>query len=113
MTVKITVDDKEVQKAFDKLIRNVESSELSLSGAEVVFALSQDDVPVDTGELRDSGEVKQSGDDATVTYTADHAMPVEFGTSKMAAQPYLRPAIDNHKKVTAEMGKKFKQQVSK
>jgi HK97 gp10 family phage protein len=31
-----------------------------------------------------------------VGFSADYAEHVEFGTSKMAAQPYLRPAIDEH-----------------
>ena len=111
MTVKIEVDDAEVKRAFEKLIDAVEAGELSMVGAEVVYDLSQNDVPVDTGELRDSGEVLQDGDEAIVRYTAEHAAPIEFGTSKMAAQPYLRPAIDKHSKIQSEMGKKFKSQI--
>lgn len=54
--------------------------------------------PVDTGELRSSIAGSVSGStvkDCTgrVEATADHAEYVEYGTSKMAAQPYLRPAL--------------------
>jgi HK97 gp10 family phage protein len=108
MPVQITVDDKEVQKAFDKLIKNVDSGELSLLGAEVVFDESQKTVAVDTGELKQSGEVIQQGDEAVVKYNADHAPHIEFGTSKQPAQPYLRPAMDNHRKIMAEISKKLR-----
>ncbi len=113
VAIDITVDDKGLQKAFAKMIKNVKSSELSLVGADVVYELSQRDVPVDTGELKASGKVVERGDGAEVIYDVDHAAPIEFGTSKMAAQPYLRPAIDNHRRIKAEMEKKFKSQVSR
>lgn len=103
--------DKALNAAFKNLIKNVDDAELSTAGAEVVFELSQKDVPVDTGELKDSGKVIQKDDGAEVIYTAEHAAPVEFGTSKMAAQPYLRPAIDNHSKIQAEMERKLKRQI--
>lgn len=58
-------------------------------------------VPVDTGELQGGIETKQrahlDGTDVVGTYGVDdveHALPVEFGTSTMAAQPYLRPSVD-------------------
>lgn len=74
-------------------------------------------MPVDTGELRDSGSVVVEEQDrrvvAHVVFSAGHAGYVEFGTGLagsssagagpysysptwpgMAAQPYLRPALD-------------------
>ncbi len=74
-------------------------------------------VPVDTGELRDSGSVvmEESGKRVTahVVFSAPHSAFVEFGTGAagassagsgpysynmqwpgMRAQPYLRPALD-------------------
>jgi len=83
-----------------------------------VFQISQDLVPVDTGELKASGEilpVEETGKTVTcgVQYTAAHAGYVEFGTGirgavspgagkgpcsstwpGMVAQPYLRPAYE-------------------
>jgi hypothetical protein len=41
--------------------------------AAQILAKSQDRVPVVTGELRDSGEVRRDGDTATVRYSADYA----------------------------------------
>lgn len=77
-------------------------------------------VPVDTGELQSSGRVTVSETGKTiaaaVSFDADHAMFVEFGTgirgasspgagdgpysttwTGMPAQPYLRPAFDEHR----------------
>lgn len=74
-------------------------------------------VPVDTGELRDSGYVNVRETDKTVVadvgFSADHAGYVEYGTGRagaasagagpypysptwpgMPARPYLRPALD-------------------
>lgn len=78
-------------------------------------------VPVDTGELRDSGrkDVMEESRSVTgiVSFTAKHAAYVEYGTGQrgaasrgkgpypysahwvgMPAQPYLRPAFDGVKK---------------
>jgi HK97 gp10 family phage protein len=53
--------------------------------------------PVATGELRDSidGEVDATG--VTVFAAAPHAPHVEHGTTKMAAQPFMQPALDQTK----------------
>lgn len=51
-------------------------------------------VPVDTGELRDSIHVEPPhGRTVRIVATADYAAYVEDGTSRMAAQPYLKPAL--------------------
>ena len=54
--------------------------------------------PVKTGELRSSISGSVSGSTVAnctgrVSASARHAGFVEFGTSRMAAQPYLRPAL--------------------
>lgn len=54
--------------------------------------------PVDTGRLRSSitNEIGQDGDGlmATIGTNVEYAPYVELGTSKMAAQPFLLPALD-------------------
>jgi len=52
-------------------------------------------VPVDTGRLRASIGFTYSTSRRVLTVYADefYAAFVEFGTSKMAAQPFLRPAL--------------------
>lgn len=51
-------------------------------------------VPVDTGNLRGSITHKVEGAEAKVGTNVDYAPHVEYGTHKMDAKPYLRPAID-------------------
>src|SRR5690606_40047230 len=52
--------------------------------------------PVDTGRLRDS--IRHEVQGPTVRFgpgdEIDYAAFVEFGTSKMAAQPYVRPTVE-------------------
>ncbi len=50
--------------------------------------------PVDSGELRTS--IRRDpvvGETVSIRATAEHAMYVENGTSRMDAQPYLKPAL--------------------
>jgi hypothetical protein len=85
---------------------------------EAVLEEAEAIVPVDTGELRESGHVEAPKDNAgrvvgSVVFDADHAAYVEYGTGirgassegagdgpynpnwpGMVAQPYLRPALD-------------------
>lgn len=51
-------------------------------------------VPRKTGELADSIEEQEVGDDRyRVKFGTDHWEPNEYGTRHMAAQPYARPAF--------------------
>lgn len=51
--------------------------------------------PVDTGALRASIHTEQVGElTARVGPSVDYGAPVEFGTSRQAAQPYLTPAAE-------------------
>lgn len=67
-------------------------SYLDRVGGEIV-ADAQAIVPVDTGDLRRSIKHTVVEDTVVISAEEDYAMEVEFGTSKMAAQPYLRPAL--------------------
>ena len=53
--------------------------------------------PVDTGNLRNSITHKQMDENTEVIGTnVEYAPYVELGTRKSKAQPYLRPAAENH-----------------
>lgn len=52
--------------------------------------------PVDTGRLRNSISHTQDGDSAYIGTNVEYAPYVELGTSRMKAQPYLRPAATEH-----------------
>jgi phage protein, HK97 gp10 family len=70
--------------------------------ADRVCEVAKENAPVDTGALQDSGHVdKVSDKEYHVVFDAQkadesgsYALYVEEGTSKMAAQPFLRPALD-------------------
>lgn len=59
---------------------------------------SQRLVPVDTGLLRSSVRTEHSSrvgqHEGKIHYETDYAVFVEMGTRKMAAQPYLIPAVE-------------------
>lgn len=68
--------------------------------AAQVEALSKQNAPVDTGNLRNSITTIMQGDgrfatmQASIGPTAHYGGYVEYGTSRMAPQPYLGPALD-------------------
>ena len=67
------------------------------AGARIVETHAKVYCPVDTGTLRNSIMVDEvTPDRAVIAPHADYAEHVEFGTSRMAAQPYMRPALDQH-----------------
>lgn len=54
--------------------------------------------PVDTGALRNSGDTDAATEQeptAIVSFGVEYAVYQEFGTSRMAAQPYFTPAIEH------------------
>ena len=52
--------------------------------------------PVDTGTLRKSITHRVVEDAVQIGTNVEYAPYVEFGTYKMKAQPYLKPAVSNH-----------------
>ena len=56
----------------------------------------------DIGQLYDSFSTKRDGAEARVDVHSEYAEALEFGSSKMAARPYLRPAMDEHKDAIVE-----------
>lgn len=71
------------------------------ASCDLIEGLAKGYAPVDTGRLRDSihSTVDESGKTVvgTVSTDVDYAVYQEFGTYKMAAQPFMRPAIDEAK----------------
>lgn len=57
---------------------------------------------IDTGQMRNSVDAEsRSNTQAVYGASAEHAIYQEFGTSKMKAQPFLRPSADWLRKVGA------------
>lgn len=78
------------------LIREVTEQVDLDEAAEAVLEAARRRVPVgETGALRDSLHIEDTpGGGKRVVADTEYAAFVEFGTSLMAAEPYLRPAVD-------------------
>ena len=63
-------------------------------GAYIILDKAVDNCPVDTGYLRSTAFSEITDDDVFIGFNAPYASYLEFGTYKMEAQPYLRPALD-------------------
>ena len=67
--------------------------------AEKIWKEAKEQVPVDTGNLRSTIEIRLkktvfAGIQARIgTDRTTYAIHVEYGTQKMRAQPYIRPAM--------------------
>lgn len=90
--VEIIEDNREV---VSQGIKNAIRNALREIGKAAV-GHATDRVPVRTGNLKSS--IAYDSDDEQVIIGSDvyYASYVELGTSKMRAQPYLRPAIQDH-----------------
>ncbi len=87
-------------KAGDKLLKqlgNLKNMDVT-SGLEVGMEIIKEDAvnraPVDTGALAGSGNVITNGvNNVEIEFDVPYARYVEYGTAKMQAQPFLRPAM--------------------
>jgi len=93
----------ETIEGLDKLnhqlasLKNLSTHSL-LAGAYVLerYAKENELAYVDTGFLMNSISSRENGNGAEVVASANYAAYQEFGTEKMQAQPYFRPAIEDH-----------------
>lgn len=105
-TVKVTITGAtEAVAAFRRLsaaARGRLLAQAATAGALPILTAAQTKAPVRTGNLRRSLHTEvldQSADQATVMVgtDVDYARPVEEGTSRRIAKPYLRPAFDTER----------------
>lgn len=99
--------DKQLRELEPKLAKKVTRKALR-DAAKLTAAKAKELVPVDEGDLRDSIRVKSgksrkgtvsvivttSASDNIFSGEAYHGGFIEFGTSKMEAKPFLRPALE-------------------
>lgn len=106
--------DKELERNLKKITRAAKGRALrkaAKAGAEPIVQSAKRQVSVDTGKMRQhirSWFSQRRSESVTVSVgvTAKSRAHVarfhELGTSKMAARPFLRPAIDEQKQKAAE-----------
>jgi HK97 gp10 family phage protein len=87
------------RELISKLARNITKACLLVEGD------AKKDCPVDTDRLRSSITHEVDTDEMAgyVETNVDYAPYVELGTYKMAAQPYLYPALEKNKSKIQEM----------
>lgn len=99
MRVNVDVD---IQKALNRMAKYGRKAEGDVKKAVQtstyrISSNAKKRAPVDTGNLRGSiSSTAKLNDGFTgeIKATAEHAPFVEFGTRKMAAQPYMGPAVE-------------------
>ena len=112
------VGDKELQRALNRISRDTQEKFVQQSlrkGAKPILASAITGVPVRTGRLKTSLKIRtrkrkrkgilgvqvQTGTRAELGIAADapgyYPIAVEYGTKHMAADPYLRPALDTNR----------------
>jgi hypothetical protein len=72
----------------------VDYSDAFAAFASAFYSYAVDLVPVDTGYLQSTISVSSDDWSITAEASAHYAQYVEFGTWKMAAQPYFIPALE-------------------
>lgn len=107
--------EKKLMSFEPKLARKVIRKALR-EAAKPVLAAAKANVPVDEGDLKKSLKVKALKKRKKGTYTIQVATSdgwfkgdqfygafLEFGTSKMAARPFIRPAYDSQEGVAGKI----------
>lgn len=81
---------------LDALPEQIEAALIAIGMTAETYAKKE--CPVDTGRLRNSitHEVDMNEQCAIIGSNVEYAAYVELGTSRQKAQPYLRPAAENH-----------------
>ena len=64
---------------------------------EVAEAIAEEAIqrsPNESGQMDEETSVVRTENGAAVEWDADHTAAVEYGTSKMDAQPFIRPTVE-------------------
>jgi HK97 gp10 family phage protein len=91
MVIKIHGADKLLKKYNN--LKGINLKRGYLEAALHVQGDVQEKVPVDTGRLKGSIRADSTEDYGRVFTDVEYAIYVEYGTSKMKAQPFLRPSL--------------------
>ena len=95
MSISVSVDTTKLNEIIAKLPAN--RDKIVKAVAFEVLREAQQKAPVDTGALKANADVntKYAGDGImSVEFYQEYAPYVELGTYKMAARPFLTPAVE-------------------
>ncbi len=116
--IDIKFDASAINASLDRFSEKIKSTVIrtgAQAAAQVFYEETKQRVPVETGRLKSSiyqvFSKDNSGDGVAVYHIswnrrkAPHGHLVEFGTSKSAARPFLRPAFESVKESAVDAAK--------
>lgn len=95
----VSIDASEVERLADDMRQHAarvepHAEQIVSKSIHDVVASAQSIAPVDTGNLKGSIGADVDGLEAVAGPTAEYGAYVEYGTSRMSAQPYMGPAFN-------------------
>lgn len=97
MSISVSVDTSKLDAIIAKLPGN--RDKIVKAAAFHILGEARKRAPVATGALRDNSEVVNGDGYTNVEFRQEYAAYVELGTHKMAAQPFLTPAVEAEAKL--------------
>ena len=84
-------------KALVQTVANIESDPLWIDFATRVVSAAKDFAPVDSGYMRDTIKYDFIPNGVLFSASSGYSLFVEYGTVNMNAQPFLGPALEEHR----------------
>ncbi len=97
MSISVSVDTTKLDAIIARLPGN--RDKIVRATASHILGEARKRAPVATGALRDNSEVVIGDGYTNVEFRQEYAAYVELGTHKMAAQPFLTPAVEAEAKL--------------
>lgn len=104
MSISVSVDTTKLDAIIARLPGN--RDKIVRATASHILGEARKRAPVATGALRDNSEVVIGDGYTNVEFRQEYAAYVELGTHKMAAQPFLTPAVEAETKLLENRIKK-------
>ena len=92
MSISVSVDTTKLNEIIAKLPGN--RDKIVKATAFHILGEARKRAPVATGALRDNSEVTDGDGYKNIEFHQEYAAYVELGTWKMAARPFLTPAVE-------------------
>lgn len=101
MSISVRVDTTKINELLATIPGN--KNKAVREAANYILGEARTLAPVRTGHLRSNSEVEGDGGNSLIKFNAEYAAYVELGTRKMAAQPFLTPAVNRGEKRLIEL----------
>ena len=92
MSISVSVDTTKLDAIIARLPGN--RDKIVRATASHILGEARMRAPIRTGALRNNSQVTDGRGYSNVEFNQEYAAYVEFGTYKMAARPFLKPAVE-------------------